>query len=176
MKVELFFASFFLCFTSVAGILDYLDDYLDADNGNVAFTEITDTEDDLYNSAYAFSYEVPILASGFASHWHLYRFEINYVTDTGDADSDFGYTYYEMVYDSTYTCVPDPLNDQGTLSTETEYTTLFDGGDSDDPCGYYVLLDYQGENINGKFYVYTDGAVVLESLSLIWLLLANLFY
>ena len=89
----------------------------------------------------------------------LYRFEVSYTTGTGDADSSFSMTYYEMIYDATYTCVPDPLNDSGTLTASTEYTTIFDSGATTDPCGYYVLLQYEGDNTDGLFTYYSDKAL-----------------
>ena len=87
----------------------------------------------------------------FCQHDALYDFQVSYDLGTGDADSSFSMSYYEMVIDSTGNCTSDPLNTSGTLTASTEYTTTTENGASTDPCGYYIELQYDGANTYGIF-------------------------
>ena len=135
-------------------------------NTDTGAAAIDDTVTDFWDSSYTTIYALTLDENEYCSHWSAYRFKVAINVDTANSDSSSSYsaTYYEMVYNARYQCIPDPLSELGTLSYDTEYTTQYDGGTSVDPCGYYVLLDWTGDasgGAQGYFYYYTDGATML---------------
>ena len=89
---------------------------------------------------FKWGYNISVPMKTFCQHDSLFNFQVSYDLGTGDADSSFSMSYYEMIIDATGICVSDPLNDSGTLTASTEYSTITEDGASTDPCGYYIEL------------------------------------
>lgn len=70
---------------------------------------------------YGYNISVPMLT--FCTHNAIYDFEVLYTLGTGDADSSFSMSYYEMQIDASGTCSSDPLATSGTLTASTKYST-----------------------------------------------------
>ena len=73
-------------------------------------------------------------------------------------------SYYEMVMNGYGNCDVDALGSSGTLTASTEYATSLDQGATTDPCGYYIMLEYEatsGTGIQGVYQIFRNNGKIM---------------
>jgi len=62
------------------------------------------------------------------------------------------------------------------MTNGTTYATSSDGGKKSDPCGYYVLYEWTGEEGRVDILILTNGVSVIRYLGAIGMILVLAFY